>query len=265
VQFVEEIHDEAAARAFGIQQGQVVVLIHSGSRGLGHQVCTDYVRLMDQRLAGWGISLPDRQLSCAPLATEEAREYLAAMAAAANFAWSNRQAMTHAIRQTAHRLGLGDVRLIYDVAHNIVKFERHGGRTLAVHRKGATRAFGPGSPDVPDRYRSTGQPVFVPGSMGTSSWVLAGSRESSQRSFGSACHGAGRALSRGEAKRRVRGADLRRELEERGIVVRCPSDAGLAEEAPIAYKDADRVVRAVESAGIARRVARLVPEGVIKG
>ncbi len=265
VQRVDALTDREAAAAYGLRRGEAVVLVHSGSRGLGHQVCTDYVRVMDRNLAGWGIHLPDRQLSCAPLGTPQAADYLAAMAAAANFAWCNRQAMMQEIRETARRQGLGDVRLVYDVAHNIVKFERYGGRLLAVHRKGATRAFGPGSEDVPPRYRTVGQPVFVPGSMGTSSWVLAGNATSAARSFGSACHGAGRALSRGQAKRRVDGARLRRELEGRGIVVRCPSDTGLAEEAPIAYKDADRVVRALEAAGLARRVARLVPVGVIKG
>jgi tRNA-splicing ligase RtcB (3'-phosphate/5'-hydroxy nucleic acid ligase) len=265
VQRIDTVEDEPAASVYGLRRGETVVLVHSGSRGVGHQICTDYVRLMDRHLVEWGLRLPDRQLSCAPLDTPQACDYLAAMAAAANFAWSNRQVMTHTIRTVARRLGAGDLRVVYDVAHNIVKWEEYGGRSLAVHRKGATRAFGPASADIPDRYRRVGQPVFVPGSMGTSSWVLAGNDASAERSFGSTCHGAGRALSRGEAKRRVQGAELRRELEARGITVRCPSNAGLAEEAPIAYKDADRVVRAVEDAGIARRVARLVPLGVLKG
>jgi tRNA-splicing ligase RtcB len=245
------------------------VLIHSGSRGLGHQVCSDYVRLMDSELARFGIELPDCQLSCAPLSSPEGRAYLGAMAAAANFAWANRQAIAHGIRR-AVALVLGEdaagrARQVYDVAHNVAKFERYGGREVCVHRKGATRAFPPGSPDIPAAYREAGQPVFVPGSMGTSSYVLAGRPGSLQRSFGSACHGAGRRLSRTAARKQIGGAQLRRQLEDDGIVVRCASDRGLAEEAPFAYKDVDRVVQIVERAGLAARVAELRPIGVIKG
>jgi tRNA-splicing ligase RtcB len=268
VQMVERIADEAVASRYRLAPGQVTVLVHTGSRGLGHQVCTDYVRTMDARLAADGIVLADRQLSCAPASSPEGADYLAAMACASNFAWANRQRITHVVRQTAVRvLGVAaeDVRLVYDVAHNIAKIEEHGGRRLCVHRKGATRAFGPGSPELPPDYRAAGQPVFIPGSMGTASWVLAGDARSHARSWGSACHGAGRAMSRHAAKARVTGGGLRRELEAQGIVVRCPSSAGLAEEAPIAYKDVDRVAMVVEGAGLARRVARLRPLGVVKG
>lgn len=267
VQVVDSVVNAADADALGLRTGLVTVLIHTGSRGLGHQVCTDYVKLMDARLAAYGIVLPDRQLSCAPVNSPEGRDYLAAMACAANFAWANRQRIAHRVRATATRL-LGvtaaDVRLVYDVAHNIAKIEEHGGAQLCVHRKGATRAFGPGHPELPADYQRCGQPVFIPGSMGTASWVLVGAATSETRSWGSACHGAGRTLSRGAAKREVTGAALRRELEKQGIVVRCASNAGLAEEAPLAYKDVDRVASVVERAGLARRVARLRPIGVIK-
>ncbi len=269
VQQVERILDEEAAGAFGLREGQVTVLIHSGSRGLGHQVCTDYVRRMDAALAGHGIELPDRQLSCAPASSSEGQEYLAAMAAAANFAWANRQEIANRVRRAIERVLGADAasgtRQVYDVAHNVAKAEAYGGAELLVHRKGATRAFPAGSADIPERYRAVGQPVFVPGSMGTASYVLAGAPGSVERSFGTVCHGAGRSLSRTAARKRVGGAELRRELEARGIVVRSPSNKGLAEEAPFAYKDVDAVVEVVERAGLARRVARLVPLGVIKG
>jgi tRNA-splicing ligase RtcB len=269
VQRVSAVLDPAAAAAFGIAGGQVTVLIHSGSRGLGHQVCTDYVRRMEAAERRYGIVLPDRQLACAPLSSPEGRAYLAAMAAAANFAFANRHAMAHLIREAVRRV-LGDevadgTRQVYDVAHNIAKLERHGGRELCVQRKGATRAFPAGSEDIPLPYRAVGQPVFIPGSMGTSSFVLAGEPTALERSFGTTCHGAGRRLSRTAAKKRVTGAQLRRELAARGIVVRCPSNSGLAEEAPFAYKDVERVVAVVEAAGLARRVAQLRPLGVVKG
>ncbi|HEU4997285.1 MAG TPA: RtcB family protein [Gemmatimonadaceae bacterium] len=268
VQTVESVEDALVAETFGLKKDQVTVLIHTGSRGLGHQVCTDYVKLMDSKLATNRITLPDRQLSCAPVNSPEGNDYLGAMACAANYAWSNRQRIAHAVRSVAvRRLGVGaeDVRTVYDVAHNIAKVETYGARKLCVHRKGATRAFGPESPDVPSKYRMVGQPVFIPGSMGTASWVLVGDARSARQSWGSACHGAGRTLSRHAAKRQVTGAELRHQLEGQGIVVRCPSNAGLAEEAPFAYKDVDAVARVVESAGLARRVARLRPLGVIKG
>jgi tRNA-splicing ligase RtcB len=269
VQEVGEVLDDEAARAMGLAPGQVTVLIHTGSRGLGHQVCTDYVRLMDSRLSRYGIELPDRQLSCAPASSPEGRDYLGAMAAAASFAWSNRQVIGHRVREAVTRIFSDvrpeDVRVVYDVAHNIAKVEEHGGHRLCVHRKGATRAFGPGHPDVPPVYRQVGQPVFIPGSMGTASWVLAGRESTGDLSWGSACHGAGRSLSRTAARKRVSGADLRRELESQGIIVRCASNKGLAEEAPFAYKDVEQVAEVVEEAGLAVRVARLRPFGVVKG
>jgi tRNA-splicing ligase RtcB len=267
VQVVDEIFDAEAARAYGLHAGQLTVLIHTGSRGLGHQVCTDYVRLMDQVMSRYGIRLPDRQLACAPLSSPEGQDYFAAMCAAANFAWSNRQAITHSARTVFARAfgDAGRLTLVYDVAHNIAKLEQHGAERICVHRKGATRAFGPSHPETPERYRAVGQPVFIPGSMGTASYVLAGSDASLALSFGSTCHGAGRAMSRGEAKRTRTGAEVRHELERQGIIVRCPSSGELAEEAPTAYKDVERVVNVVHQAGLARKVARLRPVGVVKG
>lgn len=269
LQVVDDVTDEAAARVLGLTPGQVTILIHTGSRGLGHQVCTDYVKLMTTRQASYGFVLPDPQLSCAPASSPEGQAYLRAMAAAANYAWANRQVITHTVRENVRRLcgtKAGDeVRVIYDVSHNMAKRERHGGRDLCVHRKGATRAFGPGHPDIPAVYREAGQPVFIPGSMGTASWVMTGTREAETLSCGSACHGAGRRLGRAAAKRAITGREVRTELESRGIVVRCPSASGLAEEAPFAYKDVERVAEVVERAGLARRVARLRPIGVVKG
>jgi tRNA-splicing ligase RtcB len=269
LQRVDEIHDAEAARAYGLEHGQVTVLIHSGSRGLGHQVCTDHVKRMDAALGRHRIRLPDRQLSCAPLSSPEGRDYMAAMAAAANFAWGNRQAIAHRVRGAIAKV-LGEAagegtRQVYDVAHNVAKLERHGGREVCVHRKGATRAFPPNSPDIPERYRAVGQPVFIPGSMGTASYVLAGRPGAMERSFGTVCHGAGRRMSRTGARKQIKGADLRRQLEQQGITVRSPSNRGLAEEAPFAYKDVDAVVEVVERAGLAARVARLRPIGVVKG
>jgi tRNA-splicing ligase RtcB len=274
VQVVDEVIDDAAARAFGVAAGQVTVMIHSGSRGFGHQVCTDYLPRMAQAAAHAGIELPDRQLACAPLASAAAREYLAAMACACNFAFANRQMMLHELRGAVEqvfrasweRLG---VQLVYDVAHNIAKREVHlvEGAELPVwvHRKGATRAFGPGRPDVPAGYRAVGQPVIIPGSMGTESWLLAGTETAMRETFGSTCHGAGRALSRHAARKLEAGADVRRELEARGIVVKTGSVGALAEEAPNAYKDVAGVVDVVHDAGLSRKVARLKPLGVLKG
>jgi len=269
LQRVERVLDKETAEAFGLHDGQVTVLIHSGSRGLGHQVCTDYVRLLDERRARYGIVLPDRQLACAPASSPEGQAYLAAMAAAANFAFANRQALAHAVREAVEEV-LGsraarETRQVYDVAHNVAKLERHAGRELCVHRKGATRAFPAGSEDIPAAFRRVGQPVFIPGSMGTSSFVLVGGPRALERSFGTTCHGAGRRLSRTRAKKLVTGRELRRQLESAGVVVRCPSGAGLAEEAPFAYKDVEQVVDVVERAGLARRVAQLRPLGVVKG
>jgi tRNA-splicing ligase RtcB len=269
VQRVERLLDEECARAYGLEPGTVTVLIHSGSRGLGHQVCTDYVKRMDATVAEHGIELPDRQLACAPLAAPESRGYLGAMAAAANFAWANRAAIAHAVREAIRTVlgadAAGGTRQVYDVAHNVAKFEPYGGRELCVHRKGATRAFPPGHDEIPSDYRDAGQPVFIPGSMGTSSFVLAGRQGSMERSFGTTCHGAGRRMSRTGARKRVQGAELRHQLEADGITVRCPSNRGLAEEAPFAYKDVEAVVEVVERAGLAARVAQLRPIGVVKG
>jgi tRNA-splicing ligase RtcB len=267
VQVVDEVFDQRAAEALGLVPGQVTALIHTGSRGLGHQVCTDYVRLMDEVMSRYGITLPDRELACAPFESPEGKRYFGAMCAAANFAWSNRQVITQRVRE-AFRRSFGDegaLRIVYDVAHNMAKVEQHGGERLCVHRKGATRAFGPAHPETPERYRSVGQPVFIPGSMGTASFVLVGTDEALGLSFGSCCHGAGRRMSRHAAKRTKPGHEVRRELEAQGIVVACPSSGELAEEAPFAYKDVERVVDVVHRAGLARKVARLRPLGVVKG
>ncbi|WNG37236.1 RtcB family protein [Archangium violaceum] len=269
LQRVERIYDPDAAAAFALFERQLTILIHTGSRGLGHQVCTDAVREMDRALAREGIRLVDRQLACAPFSSPEGQDYYAAMCAAANFAWSNRQVLTQRVREVfSRRLGSRPEswpRIVYDVAHNIAKVETYGGKRLCVHRKGATRAFGPGNKELPTAYQRVGQPVFIPGSMGTASFVLAGRSESQSLSLSSACHGAGRRLSRAAAKRQVVGAELRKALNAQGIIVECPSNAELAEEAPTAYKDVDRVVDTVETAGIARKVARLVPLAVLKG
>jgi tRNA-splicing ligase RtcB len=269
LQRVEAVYEARAAEAFGLRLGQLTVLIHSGSRGLGHQVCTDFVKRMDARLGVYGIDLPDRQLSCAPVESPEGQDYLRAMAAAANFAWANRAALAHRVREAIASVLGGEVargtRTIYDVAHNVAKLEEHGGRTLCVHRKGATRAFPPGHPEIPASYADVGQPVFIPGSMGTASYVLAGRAGAMERSFGTTCHGAGRRLSRTAVRKAIDGGQLRRKLEASGIVVRALSARGLAEEAPEAYKDVDRVVEIVERAGLAARVVRLRPVGVVKG
>jgi tRNA-splicing ligase RtcB len=269
VQAVDRVFDAAAANVFGLGERQVTVLVHSGSRGLGHQVCSDYVKRMDAVLGRYGIELPDRQLSCAPASSPEGQDYLAAMAAAANFAWANRQEIANRIRASVARV-LGNetaesTQQVYDVAHNVAKPELHDGREVLVHRKGATRAFPAGSDEIPAAYRDVGQPVFIPGSMGTASYVLAGEAGSLERSFGTTCHGAGRRLSRTAAKKEIGGAELRRQLEARGIVVRSASNKGLAEEAPFAYKDVEAVVDVVARAGLARRVVRVVPIGVVKG
>ena len=269
LQRVERVFEPDAAAAYGLEDGVVTVLIHSGSRGLGHQVCTDFVKRMDATLGRHGIELPDRQLSCAPASSPEGSAYLAAMAAAANFAWANRQAIAHGVREAVRDV-LGDraaagTRQVYDVAHNVVKRERHADGDVLVHRKGATRAFPPGHDELPADHRQVGQAVFIPGSMGTSSFVLAGRSGSMERSFGTVCHGAGRTLSRTRARKQIEGAELRRQLEQAGITVRCPSNKGLAEEAPFAYKDVEKVVDVVERAGLAARVAQLRPLGVVKG
>ncbi len=271
---IAALYDDAAAESLGLFPGQVVLQIHCGSRGLGHQVCEDYVNRLQRTVREHGIELPDRELVCAPLDSPEGQQYLRAMACAANFAFANRQVLTHQVRRAleealAGRAGGFDVHQVYDIAHNMAKLEEHqvGGRSMkvCVHRKGATRAFGPGSPVLPDSLRELGQPVLVPGSMGTASYILLGTERSMEQTFGSTCHGAGRVMSRARAKKQVRGERLREELEARGIGVRAGSMSGLAEEAPAAYKDVGRVVEVVQGAGIGKKVARLEPIGVIKG
>jgi len=274
IEEVVEVYDEEVADVFGLFPGQLAVQIHSGSRGLGHQVCTDYVRSLQEAVNKYHIKLPDRELVCAPLNTDEGRNYFAAMAGAANYAWANRQCLTYLTRRTFEEVLSGKIKsweliTIYDVAHNIAKIEEYevdGQRTkLCVHRKGATRAFGPGQPELPEIYRAVGQPVLVPGDMGTASYVLVGTEEAMKASFGSTCHGAGRVLSRKAAKRKIRGDKLKAELEAQGIQVRAGSMPGLAEEAPDAYKDIERVVDVVHRAGLARKVAKLRPLAVMKG
>ena len=275
VQAVDALFDAPAAQAMGLSPGQVAVMLHTGSRGLGHQVATEFIQRMDSELAGRGVTLVDRQLSCAPVDSRSGQAYLGAMQAAANFAWANRQTITQEIR-TAFAQVFGrpdtelDLSVVYDVAHNIAKVEEHrvdgGARArLLVHRKGATRAFSRGDPAVPEPYRDVGQPVLIPGDMGTASYVLVGLPTSMERSFGSSCHGAGRLLSRHAAVRRFRYPEVTARLREKGIVVRSASREGITEEAPGAYKDVEEVVRVAEGAGLTARVARLVPLGVVKG
>ena len=271
VQFVQQIFDATAAEALGLRQGQVVVLIHTGSRGLGHQVCTDYVAQMNAAMQKYNIQVPDRQLACVPIQSPEGQAYLGAMNAAANYAWANRQGITHFTRRALERVfGSGtNVRVVYDVAHNIAKRERYvvegREREVLVHRKGATRAFPPGHPEIPGRYRHVGQPVLIPGSMGTASYVLVGAEGSMRETFGSVCHGAGRRLSRTAAKRGRDVKSVQRSLEDQGILVRSETRDGILEEIPEAYKDIDAVIDVVHNAGLARKVARLRPMGVIKG
>jgi len=274
VGWVDEVYRPDDGAALGIQEGSVTVLIHSGSRGFGYQVCDDAVKSMVKTAVKYGIDLPDRQLCCAPLGSPEADRYLAGMACAANYAFANRQRMAHGVREAFERVfGVGPrehgLHTVYDVCHNIAKFETHrvGGkdRRVCVHRKGATRAFPPGHPDVPPRYRRTGQPVLIPGDMGRYSYVLVGQPGAMEQTFGSTCHGAGRVMSRSAAKRAARGRSLLRELGDRGITIRSAGMATIAEEMPEAYKDVAEVVNVVDGAGLSRRVARLVPLGVIKG
>ncbi|HET7011635.1 MAG TPA: RtcB family protein [Anaerolineales bacterium] len=274
VDVVDEVFHTEAAQAMGLEVNCLVVQIHCGSRGFGHQVCSDYVREFQGATARYGIRLPDRELVCAPLNSPEGGRYLAAMASAANYAFANRQILAHHARRSFEQALAGKVRdtqlrQVYDIAHNMGKIEVHEveGQSVqvCVHRKGATRAFGPGFEGLPPRYRRLGQPVLVPGSMGTASWVLLGTQASMELSFGSTCHGAGRRMSRHQAKRTVRGDQLRQQLEDDGVTVRAGSLPGLAEEAPKAYKDVDAVVEVVSRVGIASKVARLRPVAVIKG
>ena len=274
IDVVDRVLDETAAGRMGLFEKQIAVQIHCGSRGLGHQVCSDYVKRFQKSIHRYGLNLPDRELVCAPLSSPEGEDYLAAMKGAANYAFVNRQVLARHIRHSFEQTLAGKVNnhhlyQIYDIAHNMAKVETHivDGRPLklCVHRKGATRAFGPGTEELPSAYRDIGQPVLVPGSMGTASWVLVGTQNSMTQTFGSTCHGAGRSMSRKKAKKSVHAAGLRDQLESRGIHVRAGSLSGLAEEAPAAYKDVNRVVDVVHGAGIARKVARLKPVAVIKG
>lgn len=273
VQYVERIFEQEVAERFGLSEAQVVVMIHCGSRGLGHQVCTDYVKTMNEAMRRHNISLPDRQLACVPIHSPEGESYLAAMAASANFAWANRQAITHFTRQSFARIfGSGAaLRVVYDVAHNIAKHEKHRvgnndhTQDVLVHRKGATRSFPAGSPFIPEAYKPVGQPVLIPGSMGTASYVMVGTEKAMDETFGTVCHGAGRQMSRTAAKQ---GRDARIEtqkLADQGIIIRTETRDGLLEEVPDAYKDIDAVINVVHNAGLARKVARLRPMGVIKG
>jgi tRNA-splicing ligase RtcB len=274
VQVVDSIHDEQAARLMGLEKDMVCVLVHSGSRGLGYQVCDDALRALRGVPEKYGIMLPDRQLACAPVSSPEGQHYLGAMRAAANFAWCNRQLLMWQAREVFEQVFQTpwdqlQMQLIYDVAHNIAKFEEHqldGDRKrLWVHRKGATRAFPPGHPEIPDLYRPIGQPVLIPGDMGRASWVLVGQPGSMRRTFGTTCHGAGRQMSRTEAIRRSKGRRIDKELAARGVIARARSHKGLAEEQPDAYKDVSLVVDVVDKAGLSKKVARMRPIGVIKG
>ncbi len=274
LQVVDRVFDAEAAKAFGLWEGQLALMVHCGSRGLGYQICDDYLVVMAEAARKYRIELPDRQLVCAPVSSPEGQAYLAAMACAANYAWANRQMIMHLVEQALLRalrispqtLGL---RLVYDVAHNIAKLETHEveGRPVAacVHRKGATRAFGPGRQEVPAEYREIGQPVLIPGDMGTASFVCRGTEEAMRRTFGSTCHGAGRVLSRSQALKRARGRSIDRELAAAGILVRSQGPKTLGEEMPEAYKDVERVVSVMHGAGISPKVARLRPLGVVKG
>src|SRR5215218_360504 len=275
IQQIQEIFDENAAKVMGLEKGQITILIHCGSRGFGHQVCSDYLRYSEQSLKKYNIELIDRELACVPNNSIEGENYRKAMYAALNFAWSNRQIITHFTRKTFEKVfsisetGL-DMKLVYDVAHNIAKVERHkvdgeGMRDLVVHRKGATRAFPAGMEQVPEKYRQIGQPVIIPGSMGTASWILVGNKKSLDLSFGSTAHGAGRTMSRGAAKRSSTVEKVKAELDSKGIYIKALTKNGIVEETPLAYKDVDSVVNVSDKLGIATKVAKLVPIGVIKG
>jgi tRNA-splicing ligase RtcB len=274
VQYVEKIYNPEVAKVFGLEEGTVTVMIHCGSRGLGHQVCTDFLEVLDRAVKKYNISLPDRQLACAPIKSKEGEDYFSGMAASANFAWCNRQIIAHWVRESfrkVFRMSEEDLGLevVYDVAHNIAKFEEHtiNGKKMrvCVHRKGATRAFAAGRPELPSVYRDVGQPVLIPGSMGTPSYVLVGTQKAMEETFGSTCHGSGRVWSRAEAKRKMRDNVVKQNLEKKGIYVRSAEKGLLSEEAPEAYKLSDDVVDVVHRAGISILVAKLIPLGVTKG
>jgi tRNA-splicing ligase RtcB len=274
VGYVAEVFDEGVARALGLWKDQVTVIVHTGSRGLGHQVCDDYIRVMMNAARKYQIELPDPQLCCAPVSSPEGEQYLKGMACAANFAFTNRQMITHWVRETfeqVFRKGPRDLKLdlIYDVCHNIAKIETHTvngkKKKLCIHRKGATRAFPPNHPDIPPDYQAIGQPVLIPGDMGRCSYVLVGTEKAMEETFGSTCHGAGRVMSRHQAIKAAKGRAVVRELEDKGIIVKGASQGTIVEEIPEAYKDVNDVVNVVHHAGISRKVAKLVPMGVIKG
>ncbi len=274
IQVVDRIYNENAARSMGLFLDQITVMIHTGSRGFGHQVCTDFLQVMQRASKKYNIELPDRELACAPFNSREAKDYMAAMKAAANYAWANRQLIMHRVEEAfMHTFNTGPknigISLIYDVAHNIAKIEEHiinnKKMKLIVHRKGATRAFPPGHPELPDAYRLTGQPVIIPGDMGRASFVLLGTEEGMKRSFGSSCHGAGRRMSRQQAKKMSRGRAIWREMEDRGVTVMASGRSTLSEEMPEAYKDITNIVEIMHNSGLSSKVARLRPLGVIKG
>jgi tRNA-splicing ligase RtcB len=274
IQYVDEIYDEKAANSLGLYKDHITVMIHTGSRGFGHQVCTDFLSVMQKAVLKYNIALPDRELACAPFNSPEAKDYISAMKAAANYAWANRQCIMHWVKESfmnvlnagPNELGMS---LVYDVAHNIAKVEEHtvDGKKmrLIVHRKGATRAFPPGHPELPDVYRHLGQPVIIPGDMGRASFVMLGTERGMEESFGSTCHGAGRLLSRHQAIKKAKGRAIWREMEDKGIIVMAAGRGTLAEEMPEAYKDISNVVDVVHNAGLSKKVARLRPLGVIKG
>ena len=274
VQIVDEIYDEKVAEVYGLKKGMIVVMIHSGSRGCGHQICSDYLRIMDKAYKNYKINIADRQLACAPIDSKEAQNYLKAMYAAANYAWANRQMMTHWIRETFEDV-LGksakemEMNIVYDVAHNIAKKETHKvfnrQEEVIVHRKGATRAFGPGYEEVPEKYRDVGQPVLIPGTMGTASYVLCGTETAMEETFGSTAHGAGRVLSRSKAKKNFDADEITDDLASKGIKIKATSKHVIEEESPDAYKDVDAVVRVSDSTGIAKLVAKVKPLAVCKG
>ncbi|HDQ22644.1 MAG TPA: RtcB family protein [Candidatus Uhrbacteria bacterium] len=275
VQYVAKIFEPEIAKVFGLFKNQIVIMIHTGSRGLGHQVCTDHIRVLNRKLYDWKLKLPDRELIYAPLDSAEGKDYFAAMSAAANFAWVNRQYLTYLTREVfkeelAKDFGdKAELKLVYDLAHNIAKKETYEIDSqkveVCMHRKGATRAFGPDNFHIPEIYKKVGQPVLIPGTMGSSSFILAGMEKAESETFGSVCHGAGRRLSRSAAKRQVSGRQIKDELEKRGILIRCASFSDIAEEAPLAYKDVDSVVNIVVRAGLAKKVAQMYPLGVVKG
>lgn len=274
IQKIEDIYDEKAAKAFGIEEGQITIMIHSGSRGCGHQICADYLRTMDKAYKAYNIDLPDRQLACAPADSKEAQDYFKAMSCAANYAWTNRQMILHWVRESFEEVYKKDSKdmemgVVYDVAHNIAKKEKHTIKGIEtevyVHRKGATRAFGPGREEIPKEYREIGQPVMIPGTMGTASYILKGTETAMEETFGSTAHGAGRKLSRAGAKREFSGDEVKSLLESKGITLKANSMPVVAEEAPGAYKDVDQVVNICHKAGISLLVGKMVPIGVAKG